>query len=271
MKTYLSVGIGDMVRLDSLLTMKEKANISEMYWATHAGKYLEPLFTKNPHYPNLHSHHFIEDKVGRENMQVLDSNAVNFWHYRPDFSPNFSIGLFLFNLTDTYEKGQLNVLDCMGIFEDEDRKYTESSFLEHHSNIDEDYILFHYPTSTRPRSDIAIIEESDWGFVEELSIKHNMVVYVVSDHEIAVPLSRYKLLVNKDIVHIKDLCMNAKFYAGGDSFCAHLCTKKLKKENIFIKSHETNIETKLLTTSFYKAFLPHSREDVVSFYKNYIG
>ena len=46
MKTYISVGIGDMMCLDSVLTQEERNNISEMFWACRFGKDLIPLMEK---------------------------------------------------------------------------------------------------------------------------------------------------------------------------------------------------------------------------------
>ena len=85
MKTYLSVGIGDMVFLDSILTLEEKATISEIYWACRFGKCLIPLIENNPDYPNLVAQHTIPDEVGQQAMASLDPIAIPFWHFRPDF------------------------------------------------------------------------------------------------------------------------------------------------------------------------------------------
>ena len=71
-----------------------------------------------------------------------------------------------------------------------------------------------------------------------------------------------------DIVKVKDLAANCNYYAGCDSFCSILASKHLPKENIFIK----------LSPNFtgwnnwlYRAFLPHSPEEVQQFYKSHIG
>lgn len=147
-----------------------------------------------------------------------------------------------------------------------------SSFIKNAKPVEiSDYILFHYPTSTRPRSDIASISREDWEFVEQLSHEKKLKVVVVSDCDIDIPLSNYEHLINPSITYIVDLVASCDYYAGCDSFCAHLASKVLPKENLFIKSHESNIANKLLTTTFARAFLPHPAEDVVTFYKTYIG
>lgn len=66
MKTYLSVGIGDMCFLDSILTKKEKESISEIYWACRFGYVIKELLESNPDYPNLTSHHTIDDETGKK-------------------------------------------------------------------------------------------------------------------------------------------------------------------------------------------------------------
>ena len=43
MKTYISVGIGDMMAFDSLLVKEERESITELYWACKFGKVLAPI------------------------------------------------------------------------------------------------------------------------------------------------------------------------------------------------------------------------------------
>lgn len=268
MKTYMSVGIGDMVFLDSILTPEEKSTISEIYWACRFGKCLIPLFEDNSDYPNLISQHIINDNIGKTAMKSLDPIAVPFWHFRPDFSRNYEVGLELFGLN----VDEVQAIDATGCFMDVERKYVGSSFIKNAKPVDfNNYIIFHYPTSTRPRSDIASISFDDWNFVEQLSNQKDMKVFVISDNNIEVPLSNYQLLINPDIKYIVDLIASSSYYAGCDSFCAHLASKVLPKENLFIKSHESDIKNKLLNTTFSRAFLPHPPEDVTQFYKTYIG
>ena len=85
MKTYISTGIGDMVFLDSILTLEEKATMTEIYWACRFGKDLVPLLENNPDYPNLTGQYTIDDEVGKAEMAKIQSIAVPFWHFRPDY------------------------------------------------------------------------------------------------------------------------------------------------------------------------------------------
>jgi hypothetical protein len=268
MKTYISVGIGDMVFLDAILTPEEKATISEIYWACRFGKCLIPLMENNPDYPNLVAQYTIPDEVGQQAMATLDPVAIPFWHFRSDFARNYEVGLSLFGLNPN----EVQAVDAAGCFTDRSRGFVGSSFLKNAKPLDiGNYILFHYPTSTRPRSDIASISLEDWNFVDQLSKEKNLKVIVISDVSIDVPLSNYEHLINPDICYIVDLVASCTYYAGCDSFCSHLASKALPKENIFIKSHEANITEKLLNTTFARAFLPYSPEDVSTFYKTYIG
>lgn len=98
MKTYLSVGIGDMVFLDSILTLEEKSTISEIYWACRFGKCMFPLMEGNSDYPNLVAQYVIDDEIGKQAMASLDPVAIPFWHFRPDFARNYEVGLSLFGL-----------------------------------------------------------------------------------------------------------------------------------------------------------------------------
>jgi hypothetical protein len=268
-KTYLAVGVGDMMCLDSLITADEKESISEIYWATHAGKYLVPLMDGNPAYPNLRRHHLIPDDVARQAMAQVDPNAINFWHFRPDFAPNLAMGLSLFGL----DGSDLQLVDAAGVFLDPSRVYMGSSFLDNCGGPpDEDFILFHYPTSTRPRQDIAQITESDWTFTEALSQSTGLKVMVVSDHLIDVPLSNFELLVNEDIRRIVNLSKYCEYYVGCDSFCAHLAAKCHSKHRLHIKSHDPNVAWSVMSNEWFKkAFLPHPPEDVITFYKPSIG
>lgn len=278
MKTYLSVGIGDMLCLDSLLVNEERESITEIYWACRFGTVLAPLFKNNPSYPNVTTQYFIDDEVGANAMRSLDPNAAPFWHFRPDFSRNFNIGLSLFDLS----ANDVQAIDVAGTFAevcDDVRNGTAefhgSSFLKNAKDPGySDYILFHYPTSTRPRQDIASITESDWQFVEDLSQETGKQVIVVADREIDVPLTNFELLVNPDIQHIINLVAYCDYYAGCDSFCAILSAKRLPKENLFVKTHDQNIKSNLLGGNsgfMYAYFNPHPPEDIAYFYKPYIG
>ena len=279
MKTYISVGIGDMMAFDSLLVKEERESITELYWACKFGKVLAPLMENNPSYPNLKKQYFIDDEVGANAMMDLDPIAAPFWHFRPDFKRNFQVGLSLFELN----ADDVQAIDVPGTFAEVcndvrrgDQEFYESTFIKHANKPEySDYILFHYPTSTRPRSDIASIDSSDWEFVENLSQNTNKKVIVVSDHEIEVPLSNYELLVNPDIQLVIDLSAHCDYYAGCDSFCAILSSKRLPKENLFVKTHDKNITSNLIGGGnpgfMYAYFNPHPPEDIAYFYKSYIG
>ena len=265
MKTYICVGIGDMVFLDAILTAEEKATITELYWGCRFGHVLVPLLENNPDYPNLRSQYTLEEEVGRAAMENLEPGAADFWHFRPDFPRNYQVGLELFGLNGE----EVQAIDAVGCFEDTTRPYVKSSFIKNANPVDMDnYILFHYPTSTRPRSDIASITMEDWEFVEELSKENNAEVMVVSDSEIDVPLTNHQLLVKPSIQYIVDLAASCDYYAGCDSFGAHLAAKVLPKDKLFIKlsPNFTGWNDWLL-----RAFLPHPPEDVKQFYRPHIG
>ena len=268
MKTYLSLGIGDLFFIDSILTKEEKESISEIYWACRFGKVVEPLMKDNPSYPNLKAQYFIDDEVGKQAMVGLDPVAVPFWHFRPDFPRNFEVGLKLFGLVDDRNNQNLQTEDDFSMFFDDDRPFTESSFIKHSNKIDEDYIVFHYPTSTRPRSDIAKITDDDVKFLNDLSKETGYPVKIIADHNVDLAIDNQVLLVNPSITDVRDIVANCNYCAGCDSFCTILASKHLPKENIFIK----------LSPNFtgwngwlHRAFLPHSPEEVHQFYKSYIG
>lgn len=268
MKTYISTGIGDMVLLDSILTQEEKYNVSEIFWACRFGKCLIPLLEDNEDYPNLISQHIINDNIGKKEMFKLDPIAVPFWHFRPDFPNSFKTGLSLFNLN----RNEVNAINASAYFEDDNRKYVGCSFIKKAKKpMHDKYILFHYPTSTRPRSDIAQIDSNDWKFINELSKEKNMKVIVISDSDINPPLDNFILFVNLDINKILDLCVFCEYFAGCDSFCSHFASKVLSKEKLFIKSHNQSIKQHILNSLIHKHFYPHSKEDVSFFYKNYLG
>ena len=268
MKTYVSLGIGDLFFLDSILSKEEKESISELYWACRFGYVMKKLMENNSSYPNLTAQYVIDDEVGKKAMESLDPIAVPFWHFRPDFQRNFEVGLKLFGIEKEWDTQNLQTIDAPSMFFDDTRPFTESSFVKNRKKIDEDYILVHYPTSTRPRQDIAVITDEDIKFINDLSKETGYKVIVISDHEVNPSLDNVEILINPDIVMVKDLAANCNYYAGCDSFCSILSSKHLPKENIFIK----------LSPNFtgwnnwlYRAFLPHSPEEVRQFYKSYIG
>ena len=278
MKTYFSVGIGDMMCLDSVLTQEERDNITEIYWACRFGRDLIPLLENNSYYPNLIKQHIIPDDVGIENMNSLDSGAKNFWHFRPDFNRNFEVGLSLFNL----RKDEVNAIDAAAIFLDGNRKFTNSSFLDDAKDEDvnwneigvepNNYILFHYPTSTRPRGDIASISNEDWNFINSLSNDNKLKVVVITDTDFDYKFDNGVILHRPKIKTIVGLCKNAKIYAGCDSFVSILSSKVLKPENLYVKSHNANIQSEVMTNTWLQRFfLPYSPQEISTFYRNYIG
>ena len=268
MKTYVSLGIGDLFFLDSILTKDEKESISEIYWACRFGYVMKDLMENNPSYPNLTAQHTIDEKIGREAMATLDPVAIPFWHFRPDFQPNFQVGLKLFGIENEWNAQNLQTVDAVSMFQDPERPFQESSFVKHAKKVDEDYIVFHYPTSTRPRSDIAQITDDDVKFVNGLSQETGYPVYIISDHEVDLAIDNQKLLVNIPITDVKDYVVGCKYYAGCDSFCSILAAKALPKENLFIK---TSPNFTGWNNWLFRAFLPHSPEEVQQFYKPYIG
>ena len=270
MKTYISVGIGDMMCLDSILTKEEKEEITEVFWACRFGHCLVPLMKNNPHYPNLRKQYTIPDHIGKRAMSVLEPGHESFWHFRPDFFRSYEMGKRLFSI----ESEEISPIDAVSLIKDSNRNYLGSSFLDNADCLEahKEYILFHYPTSTRPRTDIASITPADWAFVDSLSKQEKLKVVVLADHEIIVPLANYELLINPDMSGVMSLIKSCRYYAGCDSFCAILAAKVLEKENLFVKSHNQNIQMEVLTNTWLQRFfLPHSPEDLSSFYKNYIG
>ena len=71
----------------------------------------------------------------------------------------------MFDIKNEWNNQNLQIVDAAFLFTDENRPFQQSSILKYANIIEEDYILFHYPTSTRPRSDIAGISDSDVDFV----------------------------------------------------------------------------------------------------------
>ena len=285
MKAYISVGLGDMMSLDALLTDEEKEAITEIYWACRWGIQLVPLLRGNKFYPNLTSQYTIKDEVGKRHMVTLEPHASEFWHFRPDFDRNFDVGLKLFDL----EREQVGVIDAVSILKDPSRTYQHSSFLAMARAEDvqwgeletqpEEYILFHYPTATRrSRNDIATIEEGDWAFVENLSKSENKRVVVITDADITPPLSNVVVLKNPPIKIITSLCKHCAFYVGCDSFVSLLACKKLAPANLYVKGHDYtkthghDIKTEILKSVWLQNhFSPHPPEQIVQFYKSMIG
>ena len=273
MNTYLSVGIGDFICLDSLLTKEEKSKFSEVYWGCRFGHIISSLLENNPDYPNVKTHHFITDADG------LRVDGRPYWHFRPDYAESFSTAANLFGVNTNHFEF---VIDAAAIFQDPTRLYQESSaakylippeeFWKKYDVKQGEYILVHYPTSTRPRSDISSIEIEDWMFIEEFRKKTNLKIIIVTDTILNYDIKNCLVLTNAPFIDIITLGKYCKYYAGCDSFLSILACKYLKKENLFIKTHDKNIKTTLINHTWLKHFfLPHPLESIQEFYKPYIG
>ena len=280
MKTYLSVGIGDMMCLDSVLTQKERDNVTEIYWACRFGKDIIPLMENNIFYPNLKNQYIISDEKGMNAMSGIEPGSQTFWHFRPDFPKSYKEGLRLFNLENSKE--DIWAVNAAEIFLDSERGFTNSSFIDVAKEEDVDweslnitpkeYILFHYPTSSRPRNDIATINENDWNFVENLSKEKGLKIVIISDTEINRHIENSITLIKPNIKSVISLTKFSKYYAGCDSFVSILSAKVLPPENLFVKSHNPEIQDIILNhTWLQRFFLPHGPATIRTFYKNYIG
>lgn len=273
MKTYLSVGIGDFVCLDSLLTKEEKENITEIYWGCRFGKVISQWVGElNEDYPNYKFSHFIDDQRGKDLMKGVESHACDFWHFRPDFRGRLNIALQEFSV----KTEDIRIIDAVSIFSDPNRIFNKSSILSLSDKFflnhiePKSYILVHYPTSTRPRGDIASITHEDWININEYSKKINKKIIIISDKDIQIPIDGYTLLNNSDIRFYPWLVKNCYYYIGCDSFIAGLSAKCLPINRISIKSHDPNVSSYVRSTWGSKYFLPYSPDEVSSFYKTFL-
>jgi hypothetical protein len=275
MKTYISVGIGDMMCVDSILSQQERDNISEIYWACRFGKDIIPLFENNPGYPNIKNHHIISDQVGMSEMQKLESHAGSFWHFRPDFNLNFIVGKSLFNNIENI--ATIDAANLIG----STRPYNNSTFLDAAKLEDipwdiynispHGYILVHYPTSTRPRGDIASLDDKDWSFIKNKAVETGLKIVIITDTHINTEIDALILFKPpiKTIVALVKYCL---YYMGCDSFCSILATKVVDKSNISIKSHNPDIQNHVLNSAWLQRnFLPLSPQEISQIYKNFIG
>lgn len=276
MKTYISAGIGDMVCIDSILSSEQRHSITEIFWACRFGKELIPLFENNTHYPNIRNHHVIADTAGIEAMKHIDQSACSFWHFRPDIRNNFRQGCELFSNT-SFDF----IIDAATMFSSSDSIYHGSSFIDCAVEQDvcwniydihpKEYMIVHYPTSTRPRSDIASISSSEWDNIKSIARDRRLKIVVITDSP-EVPLSNeYKILFKPPIRTLVALVKYASFYIGCDSFCSILAVKALEKDSILIKSHKSNIQQDILSNTWQqKYFLPLTPQETSQIYKNYI-
>jgi len=276
MKTYLSVGIGDMMCLDSILTQSEKLDITEIYWGCRFGIDISPLMANNPFY-SIKKQYFIEDETGKKMMNSLypEKSQELFWHFRPDFEPNYTIGKNLLSI----KENDVFPIDASKLFQDPSRTYQGSSFLMNATMEDvnwtelgitpRNYILVHYPTSTRPRSDIARIEKEDWNFIQNLSNDTKLKIIIITDTDILPDLNNFITLKTPNINSVIALAKYASYYVGCDSFVAILSCKSLPYNNLFIKTHNPDIYNTLPSHVWLQRFfLPHPYNIIQKFYKH---
>ncbi len=276
MKIYFSVGIGDMMCIDALMTQKERESITEIYWPCRFGKCIAPIIDHNIYY-RVKKHHFIDEEVGRKNMRrTFQSSPIKdtFWHFRSDIEPDYTIGKELLNIKP---EDDVRPVDMVPMIMDTNRTFQGSSFLMSASVDDIDwnglkiepfkYILMHYPTSSRPRSDIAVINNDDWEFINNLSIKTGLKVLIISDTPVAPTLNHFIAPKDIPLTSIIALSKYAGYYVGCDSFCAILCCKVLPPHKLFIKTHDQNIYNRMPTYTWIKKyFLPHDYKAIQQFY-----
>ena len=93
-------------------------------------------------------------------------------------------------------------------------------------------------------------------------------VKIIADHNVDLAIDNQVLLVNPSITNVRDIVANCNYYAGCDSFCSILAAKALPKENMFIKISPNFTGW---NNWLYRAFLPHSPEEVRQIYKQHIG
>jgi len=275
MKTYISTGIGDLICLDSFLTQAERNSITEMFWGCRFGKYMSPLIDKNFFYPNVKKHHYIDDEKGKEYWVKLGHSPDHcaFWHFRSDMPNDYQIALNHFNL----KANEVQDFTPVSFYNDTNRKYTGSSFLYNASKEDVDwkeletkpgeYMLVHYPTSSRPRSDISTISNDDWELVDKTSREKNLKVIVITDTDICLKYKHFKILNTPDIQSIVALAKYANCYFGCDSFVSILCCRILSSSKMYIKSPRQNIKESLPSHIWnHKYFSPHKPEIIQKFY-----
>lgn len=277
MKTYICAGIGDMVCLDCFLTQEERNSITEIYWGSRFGKDIAPLIQDNFFYKNIKNQYFIDDETGKQYWQKLKPNEPQnwtFWHFRSDVPQDYHTALAHYSLTPD----QVQDFTPISFFNDVNRNYTGSSFLMNASKADVEwdkigitpgkYILVHYPTSSRPRNDIATINNKDWEQIKLLAKEKNLPVVVISDIEFQVPFEEVKVLIKPDIKSVIALAKYAEYYVGCDSFVSILCAKVMAANKMLIKSPRPNI-TEMIPGHIWnhKYFSPHKPNVMQRFYR----
>jgi len=277
MKTYICAGIGDFLCLDCFLTQDERNSITEIYWGSRFGKDIAPLIEKNFYYPNVKVQNFIDDETGKKYWKELKPDEPHnwtFWHFRSDIPEHFQKALSHYNL----KIGDVQDFTPISFFNDTQRNYTGSSFINNASITDFDfnkfkiipgkYMLVHFPTSSRPRNDIATITQNDWAFIENTSKEKNLPVVVITDTEIEfLKEKNFIVLFKPEMKSIISLIKYAGYYFGCDSFVAILCSKILASNKMVIKSPRSNIKEILPGHIWnHKYFSPHKPNIIQKFY-----
>lgn len=277
MKAFIAAGIGDMMCLDSILLDEEKQSMTDIYWSCRFGKDMMPLFENNPYYPNLKQQHIIEDSIGKEAMKLFEPHSVSFWHFRPDFRPNFLKGLELFGLQED-EVTAYNLLGPPdGLFLNSSPTFHTSSILKAADTSDVDweklgvkpyeYILVHLPTSNRPRVDSSVMGEEDQNFLQKLSEKTGLPVVVVTDYDPEWSTSDFIILNRPEITTIPALVKYSAYCGGCDSFISILGCKMHKPDKLFIKTAYP--PNNIFTNPYLQhLFGPHPPEVIRSFYNS---
>ena len=235
------------------------------------GKYLKGVLEKNYFY-NISKQHFINDEEARRAWCSIEPPSEQYeWNFRPDFPQRFAKAKELLGFDDN-----INIIDTMQIF-NQRSTYTGSTFLmcdQYKLNCDDlhsgEYILFHYPTSTRPRGCIATFNNDDWQYINRLSIAHNKRIVVVTDVDFEHCLNKQTLVLKlPSFETIISLCKHAYMFVGCDSFMSILCSKVLSKEHMLVKTHwdipvEQILQKQPILPNYY---LPHDVESLKYFYR----
>lgn len=277
MKTYVCAGIGDFFCLDCFLTQDERNSITEIYWGSRFGKDIAPVIDNNFFYPNVKEQYFIDDNTGKKYWQELKPDEPHnwtFWHFRSDIPSHYIKALSYFNL----KPEDVQDFTPISFFNDTSRNYTGSSFLNNASLEDYNfkqnnlipgkYMLVHFPTSSRPRNDIATITNNDWHFIKNVSKEKNLPVVVITDTKIDLPDElNFTVLIKPSMKSVLALIKYTGYYFGCDSFVSILCAKILAYNKMVIKSPRQNIKDILPGHIWnHKYFSPHKPNIIQKFY-----
>lgn len=277
MKTYVCAGIGDFLCLDCFLTQDERNSITEIYWGSRFGKDIASSIENNFFYPNVKKQYFIDDETGKKYWCELNPGETHnwtFWHFRSDIPEHYKKAL------EHYGLKQSDVQDFTPIsfFNDVNRNYTGSSFINNASRTDFNfqekeiklgkYLIVHYPTSSRPRNDIAKITQNDWDFIKNISREKELPVIVITDTELDfLNNTNFLVLVKPSMKELMALIKFSGYYFGCDSFVSILCSKILASNKLVIKSPRSNIKEILPGHIWnHKYFSPHKPNIIQKFY-----